>query len=66
MKLDFDTDGGIGTRATLGVIVLEADETLQPEFARMMDQEKVLSQSFLECGNSGVLDKFMRPSWQTV
>lgn len=37
MKLDFDTDGGIGTGATLGVIVLETDETLEPEFARMMD-----------------------------
>lgn len=37
MKLDFDTNGGIGTKATLGVIVLETDETLEPEFARMMD-----------------------------
>ena len=27
MKLDFDTDDGIGTRANLGVIVLETDET---------------------------------------
>lgn len=36
MKLAFDTDGGIGTRATLGVIVLETDETLEPEFAKMM------------------------------
>ncbi len=35
MKLRFDTDAGIGTRATLGVIVLETDETLEPEFARM-------------------------------
>jgi len=35
MKLDFDVDGGIGTRASLGVIVLETDETLEPEFARM-------------------------------
>lgn len=37
MKLDFDTDAGFGTRATLGVIVLETDETLEPEFARMTD-----------------------------
>lgn len=37
MKLDFTTDNGIGTRATLGVIVLETDETLEPEFARMMN-----------------------------
>ena len=36
MKLDFDTDDGIGTRAKLGVIVLETDETLEPEFSRMM------------------------------
>lgn len=36
MKLPFETDSGIGTRATLGVIVLETDETLEPEFARMM------------------------------
>ena len=37
MKLDFDVDDGIGTRATLGVIVLETDETLEPEFAHMTD-----------------------------
>lgn len=36
MKLDFDTDNGIGTRATLGAIVLETDESLEPEFARMI------------------------------
>lgn len=36
MKLDFQTDDGIGTRAKLGVIVLETDETLEPEFARIM------------------------------
>lgn len=41
MKLDFDVDGGMGTRATLGVIVLETDETLEPEFARMMDLDGV-------------------------
>lgn len=41
MKLDFETDEGIGTRATLGVIVLETDETLEPEFARMTDLEGV-------------------------
>jgi len=37
MKFDFETDAGIGTRATLGAIVLETDETLEPEFAQMMD-----------------------------
>lgn len=41
MKLDFDTDNGIGTRATLGVVVLETDETLEPEFARMTNLEGV-------------------------
>jgi len=35
MKLDFETDAGIGIRATLGTIVLSTDETLEPEFARM-------------------------------
>lgn len=41
MKLDFDVDEGIGTRAKLGVIVLKTDETLEPEFARMMDIDGV-------------------------
>ncbi|OED48964.1 Asp/Glu racemase [Rhodobacteraceae bacterium (ex Bugula neritina AB1)] len=41
MKLPYDTDAGIGTRATLGVIVLETDETLEPEFSRMMAQPGV-------------------------
>lgn len=36
MKLQFNTDHGIGTRATMGVIVLETDETLEPEFAKVM------------------------------
>ncbi|MFI2766417.1 maleate cis-trans isomerase family protein [Ruegeria faecimaris] len=36
MKLDFETDEGIGTRANLGVIVLETDETLENEFSRIM------------------------------
>ncbi len=35
MKLDFQTDGGIGTRANLGVIVLETDETLEHEFKHL-------------------------------
>lgn len=36
MKLPFDTDAGIGTRANFGVVVLETDETLEQEFAQMM------------------------------
>lgn len=41
MKLDYETDTGIGTRATFGVIVLETDETLEPEFARIFDLARV-------------------------
>ncbi|WP_371170648.1 aspartate/glutamate racemase family protein [Aliiroseovarius sp. 2305UL8-7] len=41
MKLDFDTDDGIGTRANLGVIVLETDETLESEFRRMLDLDGI-------------------------
>ncbi|MBT2132437.1 maleate cis-trans isomerase family protein [Aliiroseovarius lamellibrachiae] len=41
MKLDFQTDDGIGTRANMGVIVLETDETLEHEFAQMMDLDGV-------------------------
>jgi maleate isomerase len=41
MKLDFKTDDGIGTRANLGVIVLETDETLESEFRRMTDLDGV-------------------------
>lgn len=36
IKLEFETDAGIGRRASLGVIVLETDETLEPEFQRIM------------------------------
>ncbi|MDU9005280.1 maleate cis-trans isomerase family protein [Sedimentitalea todarodis] len=41
MKLDFQTDSGIGTRANLGVIVLETDETLEHEFSRIMARSGV-------------------------
>lgn len=41
MKLDFKTDGGIGTHANLGVIVLEADETLEDEFRRIVPRDGV-------------------------
>ena len=36
MKLDFQTDSGIGTRANLGIIVLEEDETLEHEFRQIL------------------------------
>ncbi len=35
MKLGFETDNGIGTRATLGAIILSTDETFEPELAQM-------------------------------
>jgi len=41
MPLPFETDSGIGTRATLGLIVLQTDETIEPEFARLMDIDGV-------------------------
>ena len=41
MKLPFKTDTGIGTRANFGVIVLQADETLESEFRRMMPADGV-------------------------
>ncbi|MCV6584285.1 MAG: Asp/Glu racemase [Marinibacterium sp.] len=36
MKLDVQTDDGIGTRARLGLIVLEADETIESDLSRML------------------------------
>lgn len=41
MKLEFETDNGIGTRATLGVIVLETDETLEPEYSKLINRDAV-------------------------
>ncbi|MCK0140511.1 Asp/Glu racemase [Aliiroseovarius sp. F47248L] len=41
MKLTFDTDQGIGTRANLGVIVLENDTTLEHEFRSLMNIDGV-------------------------
>lgn len=41
MKIDFQTDAGIGTRANLGVIVLETDETLEHEFRRFIPSDGV-------------------------
>jgi maleate isomerase len=37
MKLGFDLDDGTGTRAVLGTIMLEADETMEPEITRITD-----------------------------
>ena len=41
MKLDYEVDEGIGTRATFGVIVLETDETLESEFAQIFNMAGV-------------------------
>lgn len=37
MKLSYDSDKGLATRARLGVIVLQVDETLEYEFRRLLD-----------------------------
>ncbi|PLX36243.1 MAG: Asp/Glu racemase [Hyphomicrobiales bacterium] len=42
MALPFTTDDGFGARARLGLIVLQADETIEPEFARIMALENVV------------------------
>lgn len=41
MKLPFATSPAIGSRATLGLIVLQADETIEPEMAQMTAQDGV-------------------------
>lgn len=37
--LPFDTDAGIGQRAKLGLIVLETDQTIEPELRGLLDVE---------------------------
>lgn len=41
MKLPFDTDGGLGTRARFGLVVLESDETIESEIGAMLAGEGV-------------------------
>ncbi len=41
MALAYATDAGIGTKATFGAIVLQTDETLEPEFARIFNDPAV-------------------------
>jgi len=42
MKLSFETDAGLGTRASLGLIVLQSDETIEPELKRITELEGVV------------------------
>lgn len=42
MRLRFETDGGWGHRATLGLIVLQADETIEPEFRALTGHDGVV------------------------
>ncbi|WP_305988278.1 Asp/Glu racemase [Roseibium sp. MMSF_3544] len=41
MRLDFDCDNGLGETAALGLIVLQADETVEKEFRPVFDIEGV-------------------------
>lgn len=41
MKLPFETDKGIGVRATLGLIILQGDETFEHEMALLLPSEGV-------------------------
>lgn len=40
-KLPFETDHGIGTQAAMGLIVLESDETIEPEFGRIITEPDI-------------------------
>lgn len=40
-KLPFETDGGIGSLAAMGLIVLETDETIEHEFGRILHEPDI-------------------------
>ena len=42
MKLDFTIDKGIGSKATMGLIVLQTDETIESEFAKILPKDGVV------------------------
>ena len=41
--LKFETDHGLGARARLGLIVLQTDQTIEHDFARIFSHEKDVS-----------------------
>ena len=41
MKLNFATDQGIGSKATLGLIILQTDETIESEFSKILPKDGV-------------------------
>ncbi|WP_420334452.1 maleate cis-trans isomerase family protein [Roseibium sp.] len=42
MQLEFECDEGLGSRAALGLIVLQADETIEKEFRPLFDLDDVV------------------------
>ena len=42
MQLEFDCDNGLGDRAAFGLIVLQADETIEAELRSVFDQDGVV------------------------
>lgn len=42
MELQFECDGGLGSKAALGLIVLQADETIEKEFRPLFDMDGVV------------------------
>ena len=41
IELEFKTDSGLGSRATIGIIVLRTDQTLEHEFANLLNFDGV-------------------------
>lgn len=61
MKLGYETDDGIGTRASLGLVVLQADETIEAEFRRFLDIDGVsLATSRIPSGRDVTPDTLKR------
>ena len=42
-KMKFVTDGGLGTKARLGLIVLQTDQTIEHEFANLFVQQDAVA-----------------------